>query len=197
MGELCMEIKAITVNAAALAPERSAQEGRAKEDTEKSLFGPAYRVTISRAVLEENERARKAIGQEDITVEEMEELMGPVRERIASGVYTEVENYRGWGLQILQDALDCKLQHIADDPLRGMEEAKRSMMLSAGDAVFHDAVRGKLEGESGKLEEEVKELIDRRNGTDGVRSAEEDEEKQREEEEKRTEKQGEESLFLA
>lgn len=365
MGELCMEIKAITVNAAALAPERSAQEGRAKEDTEKSLFGPAYRVTISRegkelnrqreeedyyerikagyleelseiddeinalntsyemkkdmcetvekqqevlramrrqkqyqmeenqrrareaeqmaaeqsgknqeeidennreirtllrtieetekaeeqrenggtedsgngrgnadakdssgsvirssagqftgssirremdvekmiaglneeghryldladsvtrAVLEENERARKAIGQEDITVEEMEELMGPVRERIASGVYTEVENYRGWGLQILQDALDCKLQHIADDPLRGMEEAKRSMMLSAGDAVFHDAVRGKLEGESGKLEDEVKELIDRRNGTDGVRSAEEDEEKQKEEE---------------
>lgn len=43
-----MEIKAITVNAAALAPDRSAQEGRAKEDTEKSLFGPAYRVTISR-----------------------------------------------------------------------------------------------------------------------------------------------------
>lgn len=35
MGEFLMEIKAITVNAAALAPERSAQEGRAKEDTEK------------------------------------------------------------------------------------------------------------------------------------------------------------------
>lgn len=143
--------------------------------------------SITRAVLEGNERVRKAFGQEDITVEEMTELMRPVRERIASGIYAEVENYRGWGLQILQDALDCKLQHIADDLLRGMEEAKESTMLSAKDAVFHEAMRGKLEEVSGKLEEEVRELIDERNRVDGVRSVEEKEVKEEEKEEKQAE----------
>lgn len=165
---------------------------RREQDVEKMIAGlneEGHRYldladSITQAVLEENERVRRALGQEDIILEEMEELMTPVRERITSGIYAEVENYRGWGLQILQDALDCKLQHIADDPLRGMEEAKESIMLSAKDAVLHEAMQGKLEEASGKLEEEVKELIDERNRIDGTRSVEEEEEKEIKEEEK-------------
>lgn len=136
--------------------------------------------TITRAVLKENESVRRALGQEDISVEEMEELMGPVRKRIDSGVYAEVENYRGWGLQILQDALDCKLQHMADDPLRGLEETKKSVMLSAEDAAFRHAVQGRLEKASEKLDAEVKELIDKRNKVDGVRPEKEEEREERE-----------------
>lgn len=165
---------------------------RREQDVEKMIAGlneEGHRYldladSITRAVLEENERLRKAFGQEDITVEEMERLMTPVRKKITAGIYEEVEKYRGWGLQILQDALDCKLQHIADDPLRGMAEAKESMMLSAGDAVLHGAMQGKLEEASGELEEEVKELIDKRNSIDGARSLEEEKEKEVKEEEK-------------
>lgn len=168
---------------------------RREQDVEKMIAGlneEGHRYldladSITQAVLEENERVRRALGQEDITLEEMEELMTPVREKITSGIYVEVENYRGWGLQILQDALDCKLQHIADDPLRGMEEAEKSMMLSAKDAVFRGAMQGKLEEASGELEEEVKELIDERNRIDGVRSVEEKEKKEVKEEEKQAE----------
>lgn len=157
---------------------------RREQDVEKMIAGlneEGHRYldladSITQAVLKENERARRALEQEDITVEEMAELMSPIRDRITSGIYKEVEDYRGWGLQILQDALDCKLQHIADDSLRGMAEAKKSMMLSAEDAVFHEAMQGKLEEASGELEEEVKELIDERNKADEPRPDEEDEE---------------------
>lgn len=125
--------------------------------------------SITQAVLKENEHARKALEQENLTLEEMEELMRPIRERMTPEVYKEVEDYRGWGLQILEDTLDVKLQHIADDPLRGMEKAKDSMILSAVDAAFHDATEDKLSETSEELEAEVEELIDRRNDIDRVK----------------------------
>lgn len=134
--------------------------------------------SITQAVLKENEHARKALEQENLTLEEMEELMRPIRERMTPEVYKDVEDYRSWGLQILQDTLDVRLQHIADDPLRGMEETKNSMMLSAADAVFHDAMQGKLEETSEELEEEVKELIDERNDIDRMKEEDEEEKKE-------------------
>ena len=86
------------------------------------------------------------------------------------------------GLQILEDTLDVKLQRIADDPLRGMEETKNSMILSAVDAAFHDAAESKLSETSEELEAEVEELIDRRNDIDRVREEREEEKEKLEEE---------------
>lgn len=135
---------------------------------------------ITQAVLRENEKIRTALAEGIYTEEEMAGLISPVRERIA-GNYKDIEDFRSWGMQILSDTLDCKLQHIADNPLQGMEETRKSMMLSAADAVFHDVMQGKLDETSGKLEEEVKELIDERNDVDRVRS---DKEEDKEEQEK-------------
>lgn len=138
--------------------------------------------SITQAVLKENEHARKALEKENLTLEEMEELMRPIRERMTPELYKEVADYRGWGLQILEDTLDVKLQRIADDPLRGMEETKNSMILSAVDAAFHDAAESKLSETSEELEAEVEELIDRRNDIDRVKEEREEEKEKLEEE---------------
>lgn len=135
---------------------------------------------VTQAVLRENEKVRTALAEGTFTEEEMAELVRPIRERIA-GNYKDVEDFSGWGMQILSDALDCKLQHIADDPLRGMEERRKSMMLSAAEAVFHDAMQEKIDETSGKLKEEVEKLIDERNAVDNIRRDEEDKEAQEKE----------------
>lgn len=135
---------------------------------------------VTQAVLRENEKIRTALAEGTFTEEEMAELVRPIRERIA-GNYKDVEDFRGWGMQILSDALDCKLQHIADAPLRSMEETRKNMMLSAAEAVFHDAMQEKIDETSGKLKEEVEELIDERNAVDNIRRDEEDKEAQEKE----------------
>lgn len=133
--------------------------------------------SITQAVLRENEKLKAALEEGSLTEEEMAEQVSAIRARM-TGNYKDVEDFRGWGMQILSDTLDCKLQHIADDPLKGMEETKKSMMLSAVDAAFHDAIQGKLDETSGKLEKEVEELIDKRNNVDKIQKEEEEKEEQ-------------------
>lgn len=98
--------------------------------------------------------------------------------------YKDVESYRGRGLQLLQDAQECRIQHLADNPPGGMQEAGRSMVLSAVDAAFGEAVQSSLNEASRELEGEVEKLIDRRNEVDRIpQDKEEDEEEQWEQEE--------------
>lgn len=134
--------------------------------------------SITQAVLKENDRVRTALEQENLTEEEMEELVRPIRERMTPEVYKEVEDYRSWGLQILKDTLDVRLQHIADDPLRGVEGTKKSMMRFAEDAVLKETMQGHIDEASRKLEEEVKELIDERNDIDRIKEDKEEEKKE-------------------
>lgn len=135
--------------------------------------------SVTLAVLRENEKLRAAFEEGSLTEEEMAKQVSAVRNRI-TGNYKDVEDFRGWGMQIVSDALDCRLQHLADDPLKGMREAKKSMMLSAMDAAVHDVVQGKLDETSGELEKEVEELIDERNNIDKGQDAQKDREEQEE-----------------
>lgn len=93
---------------------------------------------------------------------------------------SDLADYRRRGLQMIKDAKECKSDHLAMNPLQGMEETRNSMIQSAVDAAFHEASQGKLDEASQELEDEVKDLIDERNDIDSVES----EENQDEEEEK-------------
>lgn len=93
---------------------------------------------------------------------------------------SDYADYRRRGQQMIRDAKECKSEHIKANPLQGMEETRDSMIQSAVDAAFNEASQGRLDEDSQKLKDEVKDLIDERNDIDHVDS----EEKKDEEEEK-------------
>ena len=96
--------------------------------------------------------------------------------------YLDVERSREHGLHILQAAREYKIKRIADDPLRGMQKTKESMILSAVDAAIGEAVQGSLGKASQELKEQVEKLMDERNDVDRIRQDdEEDKEEQVEE----------------
>lgn len=134
--------------------------------------------SITQNVLKECSNIRAALNDEAFTGEKIAKMMQSFQEGMSLN-YKNVENYRGWGLQILQDVREIKIQHIADDPLRGMQETKKSMMQSAADAALGEAMQGGLDETSQELEDEVERLIDERNDVDRIRQGkEEDEEEQ-------------------
>lgn len=78
----------------------------------------------------------------------------------------EMQIYRERGLQMIKDARDAKIKHIADNPLKGVEETKENMMMYASDMTLKDAMNSKLDEFSDELKSAVKELIDERNNID-------------------------------
>lgn len=110
--------------------------------------------------------------------EEKEEALNRYRSMIVSD--SDYADYRRRGQQMIRDAKECKSEHIKANPLQGMEETRDSMIQSAVDAAFNEASQGRLDEDSQKLKDEVKDLIDERNDIDHVDS----EEKKDEEEEK-------------
>lgn len=115
---------------------------------------------------------------ENYTDDEKERALESYRSAMRSkGDYAD---YRRRGMQMIRDAKDCEREHIATNPLQGMEETRDSMIQSAVDAAFNEASQGRLDEASQELEDEVKDLIDKRNDIDNVAS----EEKKDEEEEK-------------
>ncbi len=146
--------------------------------------------SITRKVLEESAGIRAALDDEGCTEEKAAEMMQNLQDGMALNCKI-VKDYRSWGLQILRDVRECKIQHLGDNPLGGMAETKKSMMMSAVDAAFGEAAQGSLEETSRELEEEVEELIDERNNVDRIRQDEEKEEEQEvKEQEKEEEEQG-------
>lgn len=130
--------------------------------------------SIARNILKQSEDMRAILDDERCAEVNGAEMMENLREGLALD-YRDIEDYRGRGLQILQDAKECKIKHIADNPLGGLQETKRSMMLSAADAFCHDAVEKSLGEVSKEIQKEVEKLIDERNEVDKIQDEKEDE----------------------
>lgn len=129
---------------------------------------------ITRNVIKESQGIRAALDDEAFTDDERAELMEDFQKR-AGLAYLDAERSRGQGLHLLQVAREYRIKRIADDPNRGMQEAKESMMLSAADAVIGEAVQGSLGEASQELKDQVEKLIDERNDVDSIRQDNEEE----------------------
>lgn len=115
----------------------------------------------------------------NFTEEEKEAALDRYRSMVVSD--GDIAYYRRRGMQMVQDAKECKREHIAMNSLQGMEETRDGMIQSAVDAAFNEASQGKLDETSQELEEEVKDLIDERNDIDHVDPEEEkDDEEEKE-----------------
>lgn len=141
--------------------------------------------SITRDILEKTADIRAAVDNENITDEQIAEMMESFRDGMTDN-YKNVENYRGWGLQFLRDAADARIQRIANDPTRDMEKTVESMLMSAVDASMEEIRQRGLNFASQELEEQVQELIDERNNVDRIP---EEEEKVEEEQLKEAEEQ--------
>lgn len=121
--------------------------------------------SITQNVLQKTSDIRAAIEDGSFTEGQTAEMMQSLQEGMSLN-YDNVRDFRGFGLQVMRDVREAKLQHIADDPLRGMQQTKSSMMLSAADAVLGEVRQGSLDKTSQELADEVKKLIDVRNDVD-------------------------------
>lgn len=134
--------------------------------------------SITQNVLRESANIRAAFDDDAFTDETIAEMMQSFQEGMALN-FDNVKNFRAFGLQVLRDTQEAKIQHIADDPLKGMQETKKSMRQSAVDAALGEARQSSLDKASQELEDEVKKLIDERNDVDRIpQEKEEDEEEQ-------------------
>lgn len=122
------------------------------------------------------ENMKRLLTDEGTSDADKKQAVYEYNEMMASG-YNDAYIYRRRGIQEIKDARDCKINHIADNPLQGVEETKKSMMQSAVDAVLNEASQGKIDEASQELEDEVEELIDRRNDVSHVEADEEEEPK--------------------
>lgn len=158
--------------------------------------------TITRNVLDATKNIRTAMDDELYTDERIEDMMrllvdGTTKPGVKipgelTGMalnYKDVRDNRGRGLQNLQDAREARIKHLADDPLKGMQETKKSMHQSAVDATLGEARQSGLDKASRELEDEVKKLIDERNDVDRIRQKKEEEIEEKEEQAKEAEEQ--------
>lgn len=135
---------------------------------------------VIRGIFRESAGIRAALEDDGFTDEEIAGMMKDFQERMPY-VTDSIEKDRSRGLQNLQDARECKIQHLGEDPLAGMAETKKSMMLSAVDAAYGEVVQDSLGEASRELKEQVEKLLDERNDIDGIRRDEEEEEAKQEE----------------
>lgn len=139
----------------------------------RSYFDAADAVTQS--VLQKTEDIRAALDNEAFTDEQIEGMMLKLRDEMKSN-YRDVKYSRSFGMDVLRNVRDARIQHVGDDPLKGVAEAKKSMMLSAADAALGEARRSGLDKASGKLAEEVQRLIDERNDIERIPEEKKEEE---------------------
>ncbi len=133
--------------------------------------------SITTNVLQRSADIRAALEDESFTDGQIAEMIQSFQENMALN-YDNVEKFRSFGLQVLRDVQEDKLQHIADNPLKGMQEIKKSMMLSAADAALGEARQSTLDKASQELEDEVKKLIDERNDVDKIQQDKKEEEEE-------------------
>lgn len=141
--------------------------------------------SMTKNVLQRTAGIRAALDDESFTDEQIAEMMQELREEMPD-IYKNVKDFREFGIRVLglgnensYSVRDAKLEHIAADPLQGVQETKDSMMLSAVDAVIGEERQGALNQASQELADEVEELIDERNKVD--KAPEEQEEEKAEE----------------
>lgn len=130
--------------------------------------------SITQNVLRESANIRAALDDETFSDEDITEMMQRFQDGMALN-YKDVYSYRTFGLQVLRYAKDARIQHIADDPLKGLQETKNSMMLSAVDAALGEARQSSLDKTSRELADEVERLIDGRNDVNRIQQGREEE----------------------
>lgn len=121
--------------------------------------------SITQNVLQKTSDIRAVLEDEAFTDGQIAEMMQSLQEGLALN-YDNVRDFRGFGLQVMRDAKEAKIQHAADDSLKGMQQTKKSMMLSAVDAALGESRKGSLDKTSRELADEVEKLIDERNDAD-------------------------------
>lgn len=134
------------------------------------LFDTANAIT--RNILRESQTIKAALEDESITDEKRAEMMKSFQEGMTLN-YRNIEDYRRRGLQIQEDAQECRIKHIADNPLAGIQETKRGMILSAADSACNEAMQGRLGEASQEIKDEIEKLIDARNDVDRTQHDEE------------------------
>lgn len=139
---------------------------------------------ITRNVLQKSSDIRAALDDPSFTDGQIAEMMQSFKEEMALN-YEDVKDFRGFGLQVLRETKEDKLKYMADDPMKGMLQTKKSMMRSAADAVIGEARQSSLDKASQELADEVKKLIDERNDVNRIpQDKEEDQEDKKEKEDK-------------
>lgn len=134
---------------------------------------------ITQNVLRKSADIKATIDDDSFTDEQIADMMQTLQESMKLN-YDNVKNFRAFGMKVLRDVREDKIQHLADDPLKNMQATKNSMMRSASDAALGEARLGSLDKASQELAEEVKDLIDERNDADKIRQDREEESKEQE-----------------
>lgn len=146
--------------------------------------------SITRSVLQKCADIKAALDDpEAFTDEQITEMMEDFQSGIGKSL-EDVRDFRSFGLEVLRDTRDIRLQHMANSPLRDLQRTKDGMAQSAAAAALGEARQGRLDEASQALAEEVKDLIDQRNDVDRTPTEDEEEkEEQLQEEEQIKEEQ--------
>ena len=147
---------------------------------ESGLFYFDVAEAVTQSVLQKTADIRTALDNEVLTDEQLEEMMQKFREEMELS-YKDVKYSRSFGMDVLRTVRGAGIEHVGDDSLKGVEEAKRSMMQSSADAFFGEVRKGSLEEKTKELADEVERLIDERND---INKTPEEKKKEREEQEK-------------
>jgi hypothetical protein len=142
-------------------------------DNGKELINKAS--SMIKSIYDESENIRKALDDDSFTEEEKANMIAKLQEGLASS-YKDIQDYRAWGLQNLQNARDLKIQHISDNPLKDMGRTKEDLMQLANDATLGQARYETLDKTSQDLDDEIDKLIDKQKDIDNTKENEEDKE---------------------
>ena len=122
---------------------------------------------VCQNLLKTSASIKAAIDDKSFTNGQIDEMMQGFRSEVR--VKSEEAYILGsFGTQVLRDMLDARIQHIADNPLQSMQQTKDGMMQAAVNAALSEARQSSLDKTSKELEDEVEELIDKRNGIDRI-----------------------------
>ncbi len=137
--------------------------------------------SITQNILQKSSEIRASLDNESFTDQQIAEMMHDLQAGIALN-YDNVKNFRAFGIQVLRDVQEAKLQQMGANPLTDLQETKKSMMLSAADAALGEARHSGLDKTSHELAEEVRDLIDKRNDVDKIQQEKDNKEKEDDEE---------------
>lgn len=133
--------------------------------------------SITQNILQKSSEIRDSLDNESFTDQQIAEMMHDLQDGIALN-YDNVKNFRAFGIQVLRDVQEAKLQQMGANPLTDLQETKKSMMLSAADAALGEARHSGLDKTSQELAEEVRDLINKRNDVDKIQQEKDNKEKE-------------------
>lgn len=122
---------------------------------------------IAQNLLKKGASVKEAVGDKSFTDGEIDEMMQNYRSEVKEKT-EEADIYGNLGTQIVRYMRNVKLQRIAGGTLQNMQQTKDGMMQAASAAALAEARNSSLDETSGKLADEVEELIDRRNHVDRI-----------------------------